>query len=99
MLELNQKNFKENTKDIAVVDFWAPWCMPCRMLTPAFEQLSTEIDVKFAKVNTEEEPELSEQNNISGIPCIIVFKKGKEAGRIVGLFPKDRLKQKIQELI
>jgi len=99
MLELNQNNFQENTKKVTVVDFWAPWCAPCRMLAPTFEEVSKEVEADFAKVNTEEQPGLSQENNISGIPCIVIFKDNKEVGRIVGLLPKDALKQKIQELI
>ena len=99
MLELNQDNFQENTKEITVVDFWAPWCAPCRMLGPIFEEVSKEMDVNFARLNTEDHPELAQQNNITGIPCIIIFKDNKEIGRIVGLLPKESLKEKISEFI
>jgi thioredoxin len=99
MLELNQDNFQENTKETTIVDFWAPWCMPCRMLAPIFEEVSKEINATFAKVNTQDEPELAQQNNISGIPCIVVFKDNKEVGRIIGLLQKEQLKQKINDLL
>jgi len=100
MLQLNENNFQENTKNTTIVDFWAPWCMPCRMLGPIFEEVSKEIEsITFARLNTEEYPGLAQQHNITGIPCMIVFKDNKEVGRIVGLLPKDQLKQKIQSLI
>ena len=100
MLNLNKDNFQENTKELTIVDFWAPWCAPCRMLGPIFEEVSKELtEITFARINTEENLELSQQNNITGIPCMIIFKDNKEIGRIVGLLPKESLKQKIQEFI
>lgn len=99
MLELNKDNFQENTKNTTVVDFWAPWCMPCRMLGPIFEEVSKEMEVDFAKMNTQDNPELAQENDITGIPCIIIFRDNKEIGRIVGLLQKEQLKQKITELI
>ncbi|MCK5107978.1 MAG: thioredoxin [Nanoarchaeota archaeon] len=99
MLELNKDNFQENTKNTTVVDFWAPWCMPCKMLAPTFEAVSSEIEADFAKVNTQDHPELAQENNITGIPCIVVFKDNKEVGRIVGLLQKEQLKEKINDLL
>lgn len=83
-----------------VVDFWAPWCMPCKMMGPVFEELSEEFSgrIAFAKVNTEEEPGLAAVNSIRGIPCLVVFRNGKEIDRVVGLVPKPMLKARLEML-
>jgi thioredoxin 1 len=94
--ELNKENFDEFTKQDCVIDFWAPWCGPCQMMAPVFEELSEEIsNFKFGKVDTEENSELASEHMISSIPCLIVFKDGKEANRIVGFIGKDELKAKL----
>ena len=101
MLELNEDNFEtEVTKsDVPVlVDFWAAWCGPCRMMAPVFEKLSGEFEgkVKFAKMNTDEQGELSQKFDIMGIPALVMFNKGQEVDRIVGFAPEVELKRKIE---
>jgi len=96
--ELNQENFNEFIKDKAVIDFYADWCMPCQMMKPVFEELSKEININFGKVNTEDNIELARKFNIMSIPCLIVFKNGKEAHRILGYRDKEALKQEIDKL-
>jgi thioredoxin 2 len=78
-----------------VVDFWAPWCGPCKLFAPTFETVSTLSQGKlvFVKVNTENYPRISEQFNIRGIPTLIVFKKGKEVARESGAFPLETFKK------
>ncbi|MBU1200962.1 MAG: thioredoxin [Nanoarchaeota archaeon] len=100
MLHLTQENFeKETKKGKVVVDFWAEWCGPCKMLGPIFESLSAEMKgVKFAKVNVDENEELSTKYGIRGIPTMILFKDGKEVSKLVGALPKESLKKKIEEL-
>ena len=92
-------NFNTETKeDNVIVDFWAPWCAPCRMLGPNFEALSKEMkDIKFAKVNIDENNELADMLNVKNIPCMVLFKDGEEVNRILGAFPKDSLKKRIEE--
>ncbi|MBW3004197.1 thioredoxin [Candidatus Woesearchaeota archaeon] len=100
MKELNNENFKDEINSgLAVVDFFAPWCGPCRMMGPVFEELSEEMqDVKFFKVNTEENNELARTYAVMSIPCFIVFKDGEEIDRIIGGMPKDVLKKRIEAL-
>jgi thioredoxin 1 len=87
-------------KGITIVDFWASWCGPCQMLGPVFEELGNEYkSARFAKVNTEEEMELSAKFQIRSIPCMIAFRDGKEIGRILGSMPKEALKKNIDSLI
>jgi len=101
MLHLTKANFEKEvakSKIPVVVDFFADWCMPCNMMAPIFESLSGKFEgkIRFAKVDTQTESELSRQFNITGIPCLIVFKNGEEVDRIVGLMPEDALKEKLK---
>lgn len=100
---LNETNFDEivNNDGPVIVDFWAEWCMPCRMMAPVFEDLSREFNgrLRFAKLNTDEYPEIASRYSISGIPCLIVMKSGEEMERIVGFAPKEAMKEKISRIL
>ena len=76
-----------------IVDFWASWCGPCKMIAPVFEELSSQYSgkVKFAKVNVDENPKIPANYGVRGIPTLIMFKEGKVLDTLIGLVPKDRL--------
>lgn len=83
------------------VDFWAPWCGPCRMITPFIEQLADEFDGRavVAKLNVDEEPAIAERFGVSTIPTVIVFKNGEAVDRGVGARPKQAFKDMIEKAL
>ena len=95
---ITNANFEEEVikSEIPVlVDFWATWCGPCRMVGPVVSEIAEEFEgkVKVGKVNVDEEDELAERFGVQSIPTIILFKNGEEAGRNVGFAPKAKLVQ------
>ncbi len=101
-VELTEEEFNEiisNGHKLVVVDFFAEWCMPCVIMSPIIEELAESItmkEVKFVKMNADDNPRLSQKYKISSIPCLVIFKKGKEVGRIVGGQAKEVLEEKIK---
>ena len=96
--EINSENFnQEISKGKVLVDIWAPWCGPCRIISPIVDELSNEIkDVKFVKLNVDESPDIASQYEVMGIPTLIMFKDGKEIRRIVGLRSKEEIKKELK---
>jgi thioredoxin 1 len=80
-----------------LVDFWAPWCGPCRIIAPSLEELNDEIDnLRVVKLNVDENQQTAAQYDVMSIPTLIVFKNGQPAKKIIGAMPKKRLEQEIQ---
>ena len=91
-------NLVEHIEGIAVVDFFATWCGPCKMLAPVFEQAGEEMknDATFLKVDIDQSLELAQQFRISTVPTMMIFKKGKPVETLVGFMPKERIVQKVK---
>ncbi len=100
--ELSDMNFESEVLKAAqpvLVDFWAPWCGPCRMIAPVLEQLATENGgVKIVKVNVDDSPNTAAGFGISSIPTIMLFKDGQVVERFVGVQPKQRLQEAITQV-
>ncbi len=86
---------------VVVVDFWAVWCGPCRMVAPTIEELAKEYagKVKVGKLNTDENSDIASKYKIMGIPTIMFFKNGQKVDQIVGAVPKQQIKAKIDSLL
>lgn len=98
ILTLTDKNFKQElNKGLVMVDFWAEWCMPCKVMGPVLNELAEneEFKAKVAKLNVDHFPSVSQQFSIKGIPTLILFKNGKEVNRFVGIKPKDFLLKQV----
>lgn len=101
MTELTKNNFKEeieNYKGLAVIDLWADWCGPCRMLAPTIDELEREYpDVKFCKINVDNEPELTQMFKVQSIPTVAFVKDNTFVDISVGYVPKATLAKKIED--
>lgn len=101
---LTEDNFQSEVLDSDVpvlVDFWAEWCGPCKMIAPTIEELAADFDgkAKVAKVNVDEQPNLAGKYQVRSIPTLLFFRGGEVAEQMIGAAPKDALKDKLNALI
>ena len=102
LTELSESNFQSEVLESAepvLVDFWAPWCGPCRMIAPVVEQLAEENagSLKVAKLNVDQSPNLASRYGVSSIPTLMIFKDGEVVANFAGMQPKSRLQEAIDE--
>lgn len=102
-IELTEKNFKTEILDapvLSIVDFWAPWCMPCRMIAPILEEIAQDYagKIKVGKVNVDIESVLAAEYSIMSIPALLFFKEGKVIDQIIGAVPKEHIEDKLKSL-
>ena len=104
MLDVTKDTFEMEViknKLPVLVDFWAPWCGPCRIVSPTLDKLSSEYSnkLKFTKLNVDDNQEIAVKHDVRGIPCMVIFKKGHELDRIIGAYPETELRRKIDLIL
>lgn len=102
--EVSDSTFKDEVLDSNVpvlVDFWAPWCGPCRMVAPVVEEIATQYEgqVKVVKLNTDENPNIASQYGIRSIPTLMIFKGGQRVDMVVGAVPKTTLANTLEKYL
>ena len=101
-IDLTNENFDETVNEgITLVDFWAPWCGPCRMLAPVIEQLAEDFDgkAKICKVNSDEQTDVATKYGVRSLPTMLFMKDGEVVDQLIGASPKQAIADKINSLI
>ena len=99
--EINAEEYAEiiNSSSPVVIDFHATWCGPCKVLSPILEELNDEIEgVEFVKLDVDQHPQIAGQNQVMGVPTVVILKDGEVKDRFVGVQPKEVIKEKIDAL-
>ena len=104
VIEVNENNFQKEVLDSSLpvlVDMWAPWCMPCKMVAPAVEKIAKDNadKLKVCKLNVDDNQNVAVSHNIQGIPALLIFKNGKEVDRIVGAVPPQAIQSKLEKVL
>ena len=103
-LDINDSTFEQeviNSTELTIVDFWAPWCGPCRKLGPVLDEVAQEFEgkIKVVKLNTDENLKTAKEFSVSGLPTLLMFKDGKAVERLVGLMPKTSIVSNIEKYL
>ncbi len=103
VMHINDADFQKEVleeKNIVVVDFWATWCGPCKMIAPIIEELDGEMEnIKFVKIDVDKNPQIAGNYKIASIPTLMIFKDGKTVNTLIGFRPKDALRADIEACI
>jgi thioredoxin 1 len=104
MLEITKENFEKEvlkSDKPVLIDFWAPWCMPCKIIAPTVEKLAEELKekIRVAKSNVDESPDIATDLSVMNIPTLVLFKGGKEVSRMIGVNSKEAIEAKIKSVI
>ena len=103
-LDINDSTFEQeviNSTELTIVDFWAPWCGPCRKLGPVLDEVAQEFEgkIKVVKLNTDENLKTAKEFSVSGLPTLLMFKDGQPVERLVGLMPKTSIVSNIEKYL